>query len=85
MRRLIWISFLFFSLVLASPVYPVFLGPQTIIDGQCGAEDADFGCQTVDSDDLSLFILCIDELGTIVIGDGANSRIKIYNSAGAWQ
>jgi len=59
-----------------------YIEPITIIDGRWGNGDSDFGFESGDTADSFPGILHVDKLSNIIIGDGVNHRIKIYNYKG---
>lgn len=80
------IMIVIFTLMLhAASVWAGFTGPSTIIQGGWGSGDADFGFEPGDTMDSFPGLLLVDESGNIIIGDGVNFRVKIYDSAGNWQ
>jgi len=79
------LSISIFLIMFSTPSIASFIGPQTVVQGICGKGDLEFGCGSDDIEKAFFWIVCIDENGNIILGDPANLRIKIYNSAGVWQ
>ena len=73
---------IFFIMLYSTVVWAGFTGPSTIIQGNWGSGDADFGFESGDTMDSFPGLLLVDDADKIIIGDGVNLRIKIYDSAG---
>ena len=77
--------FLLLLILLASISFAEYIGPNPIIEGGWGSGNLDFGFEYEDTMVSFPGIIFVDAVGNIVIGDGVNSRIKIYSSTGIWQ
>ncbi len=75
----------FFLLLSIPAAYAGFVGPTTVIEGQWGNGNTDFGFESEEPMDSFPGLIRVDESGNIIIGDGVNFRIKIYGSTGVWQ
>jgi hypothetical protein len=74
-----------FLLTISSMAFAGYVGPFTVVEGGWGSGDLDFGFESGDTMDSFPGLIYADKLGSIIIGDGVNFRIKIYNSDGIWQ
>ena len=77
--------YLFSMMCLASVALASFVGPSTVIQGSWGQGSTDFGFESSDPMDSFPGLVVVDEAGNILIGDGVNNRIKLYDSAGNWK
>jgi len=85
MKNIYIIIFIVAMFLKATTVWAGFTGPSTIIQGSWGAGDANFGFESGDTLDSFPGLLVVDETGNIIIGDGVNLRVKIYDATGVWK
>ncbi len=79
------LAFILYLILQTTIAWAGFAGPSTIIQGNWGSGDTDFGFESGDTMDSFPGLVVVDEAGNVIIGDGVNSRIKIYDSSGNLQ